>query len=109
MSTPSTKACPGWAAKQIDQIATLEVRLGNIRPEGDFKEAMLADVVDRIGSDEAAFDESAVEALFVQVSRGLAGEGFTPDEIAGVINARIPSGKLPYCNASEVREALLHA
>lgn len=97
--------CPKWAALLIEQLCALEVRLGNVRPAGDWKQANLEDVMKRMAEGADAFDDSVVEALFRKIATGLVGDGFSEAEIAAFVNARIPSGRLPYCNAAEVREA----
>jgi hypothetical protein len=101
--------CPRWADELIVRIKELELELGNITPEGgkDWQVSNVEDLYHRTGSDTGQADEGTVETLFQQVARGLSKEGFGPEDIAAMINSRVPSGgRLPYCNAAEVRAAL---
>jgi hypothetical protein len=100
--------CPKWAVELIQSIQLLEVKLGNVQAPGEWQTADMSALVDRLYRDEDSvdLDESAVESLFRRVARGLLEDDFEPEQIADFINARIKSGgRLPYCNASEVREA----
>ena len=99
--------CPKWAHELIEQIGALEIRLGNVRPSGDWKAATLQDVYKRLAEGADSFDDSVVETLFQKVSQGLTQEGFGAADIAAFINVRIPSDRLPYCSAAEVAEALV--
>ena len=108
--TPSLQDnCPSWAVQLIAQILEVEMRLGNVRPPA---ETWKSDAMDELlrrtsATDATAADESAAEMLFARVCRGLADEGFGPEEAAAFINARIPTGsRLPYCSAAEVLAAL---
>lgn len=104
--TPAPKdGCPAWASLLIDQIAALEIRLGNIRPSTDWKDVNLQDLYERLGDGAGSFDEQVVDDVFKRIARDLTHEGRSPAEIAAFVNVRIPSGKLPYCNAEEVVEA----
>jgi len=106
-STPDH--CPRWATELIIRIRDLEVQLGNIRPDNSeaWQVKHVTDVFSRLEDpDSSAVFADLVESLFVKVSRGLKDEGFASDEIATFINSRIPSGKLSYCNRSEVEAAI---
>jgi len=109
-ATPSIQDnCPSWAVQLIAQILEIEIRLGNVRPPAEtWKSAAMDELLRRAAASEAAAaDESAAEALFARVCRGLADEGFGPEEAAAFINARIPTGsRMPYCSAAEVLAAL---
>lgn len=107
----SQDACPAWADNLIKQLEAMEIALGNIRPSGkDWSENDLEAVYNRAFAnsdrDDRA-DEEAVEALFTKIAKDLAKEGFDAPAIAAMVNARVGAGgKLPYCDASEVRSAL---
>lgn len=100
--------CPLWAVELIRKIYLLEIESGTIK-NPDTKEwttttqDQLLKLADGMESSMGVDLEQEVEALFERVARGLSSEDFTPDEIAAMINARIPTGcKLKYCNASEI-------
>mgnify|MGYP006285660201 CR=1 FL=1 len=108
---PVADKCPRWASDLIVRIRDLEVQLGNIRPDNSeaWQVQHVTDVFNRLEDpDSSAVFADLVESLFVKVARGLREEGFVSDQIATFINSRIPSGKLSYCNRSEVEAALLH-
>lgn len=105
--------CPSWADKMLRQIHDLEVKLGNIKdPEESWTGGDLSDLEERVfgGGDpdaELASAEATVEALFRRVATGLTAEGFEAPVIADFVNARVgKGGRLPYCNAKEVQEAV---
>ena len=121
MSEPHTEAhesascpdkCPGWAEQLIARIRALEIQLGNIRPDEDgwqsltaqelAQRAMAVNVEDNVGE----IDASLTETLFERVCRGLNEEGYDSAAIAAMFNARIRSGRLPYCSAEEVEDTL---
>lgn len=108
-STPTTDACPAWADKLIWKIREIEIRLGNLRPVDDsWSRLPIHDVWQRTFDEEATQNsEDEVESLFRQVAVGLSREGYSPDSIVQFINARVrDSGGLPYCDATEVTDAL---
>ncbi len=104
--------CPEWAVELIQKIYVLAIESGDVKnPESNEwattsheKLLKLAGHMD----ESAGMDiEQETSALFERVARGLSSEDFTPDEIAFMINSRIPTGsKLKYCSASEVLAAL---
>ena len=101
---------PSWAVELLTRLRDLEIRLGNITPEGDWQESRLSSLHERLyGASAGEGDdlELNVELLFKKVAQGLAEAGYTPAATADLINALVPSGgRLPYCNAAEVAEAL---
>jgi hypothetical protein len=117
-SAPSSPAdgCPDWAHEVISTILVLEVEAGTIKNPAEnaatngWSTANLEDltkVASRLDDQEREALANKVEALFGRLARGLATEGHSPDVIAAMINARIPTGcNLPYCNGDEVRGAL---
>lgn len=110
MKSP-TDGCPTWANTDIARIREFEVQLGNINPPGDWQQADLTTIHQRIygGATAGSGDdiEQTVEALFRKVCKGLIDDGFEPERIAAFVNARVVSGgRLVYCNAQEVAEAL---
>jgi hypothetical protein len=108
--------CPKWAAALIAKIRDLEIRLGNIHPTGEEWQVQDLDGLYRRSAgmtqddDEGegpAFDSQVTQTLFIRVAQGLSDEGFDPATIAQFINSRVPTGgRLLYCNAAEVVEAL---
>lgn len=115
--TPNDKSrlsdgCPQWADKLIRQIRALEIQLGNIQPETEdpnWSASMIEKVYGRAfgDADDVRIDEEAIEILFNKVASSLVEAGHDPETIARFINGRItPEGRLPYCNAAEVRAAL---
>ena len=98
--------CPSWADALVQRITELEVQLGNLNPDGPCQVSNVAEVYKRLDSEDTALTAEAVDALFARVCRGLSEEGFAAGDIAAAINTRIPSGRVPYCNESEVTEAL---
>ena len=93
----------------ILRIRDLEVQLGNLRPDSSepWKVANITDVYSRLEDPESsAVFADLVESLFGKLAVGLKDAGFDSAQIAGFINTRIPSGRLPYCNSSEVKDAI---
>ncbi len=109
-------ACPKWAEELILKIRAMEVQLGNVRPGmgkkggDDWKSQDLGKLMARLTAedgDDLKAVEAAAEALFAKIAKGLSEEGFTPEEIAQFVNARVaPESRLPYCDTREVMEAL---
>lgn len=104
--------CPDWAHELIRKIYLIEIEVGtipnptsgqwNTKTQEELLKAA-SDLEDAIGSD---MDQEA-EALFGRVARGLINENFSAEEVAAMINARIPTGtKLNYCSPSEVLGSL---
>lgn len=104
--------CPDWAVELIRKIYLLEVEAGAIKnPKSEAWTTTTQDELLKLaGQMDASLGadlEQETAALFERVARGLSSEDFTPDEIAAMINARIPTGcNLKYCSASEVLAAL---
>jgi hypothetical protein len=106
-----TPTCPAWAVPLIREIRALEVRLGNIIDEQrDVHEVDLLRLAARVGDEmgDREPDEALVEQLFADVARRLANEGHSFAAIAAFVNEHMRSGRLPYCNAQEVRDAVAH-
>lgn len=112
--------CPTWAQDLIAKILLLEIESGTIKnptsSEANDGKAngwstsnlddltKIANRLDRQGLQNLS-DE--IEAIFNRLARGLINEGFSLDQIALMINSRIPTGcRLPYCSADEIRETL---
>ena len=107
--TKPSDNCPRWAVEMILRIRDLEVQLGNLRPDSSepWKVANITDVYSRLEDPESsAVFADLVESLFGKLAVGLKDAGFDSEQIAALINTRIPSGRLPYCNSAEVQEAL---
>lgn len=108
--------CPPWASEMIAKILVLEVESGTIKnpaAKADAAEwsttelAALLKTANRMDDDDLRDVAAEVETLFARVARGLSSEGFSPETIADMVNARIPTGcRLAYCNPGEVRDAL---
>ena len=104
--------CPDWAVDLIRKIYLLEVEAGSIKnPKSEEWATTTQDQLLKLAGrmdDSLGVDlEQETATLFERVTRGLSSEDFTPDEIAAMINARIPTGcNLKYCSASEVLAAL---
>jgi hypothetical protein len=111
-----TDRCPSWAAEIIHKIMLLEVESGTIKNPVEQNSSQkwstaqlddLARLANRLDQDQYSNITAEVEVLFVKLSRGLAGHGFSAVEITTMINSRIPTGcRLPYCNADEVLAAI---
>ena len=103
--------CPAWANEMIHRIYVLEVEAGTIKQHQSSEWSTvgheeLLKIAARLENDAGPDLPADVEAIFARVVRGLLSENFDPTEIAGIINARIPTGcKLSYCSASEVMSA----
>jgi hypothetical protein len=107
--------CPEWATTIIARILVLEIEAGTIKnPANAERESAwatssldeLSKVAAKLDRDDLQDLSQEVEALFERLTRGLVSEGFSPESVAGLINARIPTGcRLPYCNAAEVAAA----
>jgi hypothetical protein len=107
-ATPQDR-CPQWALSLIGTLRDLEIRLGNLHPDGPWSEATLDTIAARVDKDPEAvrFDENAVNELFKRLAFGLTDEGHTPETIAQFINSRLTAGqRLAYCSAAEVSEVL---
>lgn len=104
----SPDRCPKWADELITRLFKIEVGLGNLRPKGEQKAFAEKPLKSLAELEDLADQQSAAEALFQKIAKGLTDEGFTPEQIAAFVNARVNDGfsKLPYCNAAEVTEAL---
>ena len=105
--TPSDR-CPSWANEMILKIYVLEVESGAIKEHKSANWSTvgheeLLKIAGKMEQDAGPDVSSNVEAIFERVARGLLSEKFEPEEIAEMINRRIPTGcNLSYCNASEV-------
>ena len=112
MTSQATKPqdrCPQWAASLIGTLRDLEIRLGNLHPDGPWSESSLDSIISRVDKDPEAVrvDENAVNELFKRLTFGLTDEGHSPEMIAQFINSRLTAGqRLTYCNATEVSEVL---
>ena len=108
--------CPDWANEVISTILVLEVEAGTIKNPAEsgatsaWSTANLDDltkIAGRLDDQEQEAIANKVDALFGRLARGLTTEGLSPDIIAAMINARIPTGcNLHYCNGDEVRGAV---
>lgn len=104
--------CPDWAVEAIRKIYLLEIEAGSIKnPEtSQWTTATQDELLKLAGGldDSLGVDlEQETATLFERVVRGLTSEDYDPDEIAAMVNARIPTGcNLKYCNASEVLAAM---
>lgn len=99
--------CPDWAARKLAQLCEMEIRLGNVHHESEWH---TRDMGPLTGAQEGAsgeVTEAMAEAVFRKIARELHEAGYSPETIASFANARIGTDqRLPYCDASEVREAL---
>lgn len=104
--------CPDWAVDLIRKIYLLEIESGAIKNPKSKEwstatQEELLKVADTVEKSMGVDIEEETAALFERVTRGLSSEDFTPDEIAQMINVRVPTGcNLKYCNASEVLASL---
>jgi hypothetical protein len=112
-------SCPLWISRLIKELLAHEVRLGNIQPvennengeEEGWQSADLEDLQRRLEARSQgggrSFDEAAAEALFTKIACSLRDDGFDPKTIAMFINAGMQNkSRLPYCDATDVEEAL---
>jgi hypothetical protein len=100
--------CPDWAITIIDQLRQVEIILGNVPKAIEWQSSLLKNVNKKILAEHAGpISEELSEMLFSRVARGLVKEGFSPDDIAMFINARIGyKGGPNYCSSEEVKDAL---
>jgi hypothetical protein len=107
--TPPRDGCPAWADSLILELRHTEVLLGNIPDNDQWQSADLDELEKRLAADPDAENatEEKTEHLFRKISLGLNREGFSSDEIAAFVNARISyKGGPKYCDGREVGEAL---
>lgn len=103
-SGQATDNCPSWAKALIEKLLLLEMELGNIPPASDWSEEMLEKLQKRAAENPEA-NSDVCQQLFERIGQGLKKDGFSSQQIAAFINARIGySGGPAYCNASEVDE-----
>lgn len=116
-ATSQTPQCPKWAADLLEKLHRLEVKLGNIIETGkeiDPKEAWhsrdledLAQDTEDDAEDGSGADADLAEAIFDRVCAGLVEDGFSPEQIADIVNSRVgKGGRMKYCDAGDVNEAL---
>lgn len=112
--------CPAWAHEMIARILLLEIESGTFKsPTSDDASdgkskgwatsnidelTKIANRLDRQGLQNLSEE---IETIFSRVARGLVNDGFSLEQIAAMINSRIPTGcRLPYCSAAEIRDSL---
>lgn len=104
--------CPSWAETLIRKVYLLEIESGaipnpkqgqwNTKTQEDLLK--VADGLERSSRDDGSASDQA-DALFQRIVVGLLDEDFSAEEIAEMVNRRIPTGtKLNYCSPSEVLE-----
>lgn len=100
--------CPDWADSKIMNLRQVEIFLGNIPKTANWKSDHLNKISgDEVRSNYPGLNDSTTDMLFSQISRQLSSEGFTPEQIAQFVNARICyEGGPTYCSADEVSDAL---
>lgn len=100
--------CPDWAITMIDQLRQIEIFLGHIPKAIEWQSELLKDINKKIFAEQhGSISEDHSELLFGRISRGLHKEGFSTEEIATYINARIGyKGGPKYCSPAEVLESL---
>jgi hypothetical protein len=130
-----TSECPKWAADLLDKLHHLEVRLGNIvetgsganpkdawhtRDLGDLEAVVNEDghdgepdaarrdnFADNVDNQDTTGSADIAEAIFDRVCAGLSEDGFSPQQIADIVNSRVgKGGRMKYCDANDVKEAL---
>ncbi len=101
--------CPTWASDLIKHIKFLELKLGNIQESEEWHVSNIEELSKKISSEDSdeVADSNMIESLFSRITKGLAKEGFAPEQITDFINSRIgPEGRLSYCSIDEVLESL---
>lgn len=108
MSEKIPDHCPEWADKLIHDLRDVEIFLGNLPKKKDWESNRLADFSKRVfASDAPVWDEAKAEKVFAMIVSRLHSEGFSDQEIADFINARIRyDGGPKFCDAAEVRDAI---
>src|SRR3989338_8232238 len=102
------EGCPKRAEDLILKLREVEVLLVNVPDSLAWRSEHLSKVSERaFAKDEAVFDDKKAEFIYRRIVRGLDDEGFEPEQITGMINARIGyQGGPPYTSSQEVQEAL---
>jgi len=100
--------CPEWAEDLILKLREVEILLGNIPDSLSWKSEHLSKVSERaFAKEEAVFDDKKAEFIYRRIVRGLDDEGFEPEQIAAMINARVGYKEgPPYTNSQEVQDAM---
>ncbi|MCX6127127.1 MAG: hypothetical protein NTV34_20585 [Proteobacteria bacterium] len=100
--------CPDWANDLIRKIYLLEIETGSISnpKQGQWNTQTQDDLMKiarKLEGTAGTDAEDEADALFGRVAKGLISENFSSEEIAKMINDRIPTGsRLLYCSPSEV-------
>lgn len=111
----STVTLPNWAEQLLERLRQMEISLGNLHPENTgWSATKLDSLYQRLhtddGADEHELDDGEPDAVFAQIARGLAREGYVAEQISEAINARMTgNSRLAYCNAQEVQAAIYPA
>ena len=65
------------------------------------------DHMDHMDQQDNAGSADIAEAIFDRVCAGLSEDGFSPQQIADIVNSRVgKGGRMKYCDANDVKEAL---
>ncbi|MEY4631053.1 MAG: hypothetical protein RIQ81_1173 [Pseudomonadota bacterium] len=103
--------CPQWAAELLVKLRAVEIKLGNLHePQDEDPESKenqwLVKSLDELDGGQ----EELANVLFERICSGLAGEGFSHEAIADMVNKALggggSKGTIKYCSAADVREAL---
>lgn len=105
----SPKKCPSWAEELIEYLRKVEVFRGTIPDNPNWHDETVKTLASRITSEELpVFDDDKLEYLFKKIAVKLSEAGFSPEETASFINARLtlPYGPTKYCNEEEIEDCL---
>ncbi|MBP9707908.1 MAG: hypothetical protein KBD78_09695 [Oligoflexales bacterium] len=101
--------CPDWAQEQLLKLRAIEINLGNIPDQQDFIAKDMRQLMNSLlqHDDVHAADSDFADLLFAKVAFALASDGYSHEQIANFVNARVGyKGGPPYCNVAEVAEAI---
>lgn len=106
-STP----CPQWASELLVKLKAVEIQLGNLHdPQTDDPDSKEHQWLVRSLDELEGGQEELANSLFDRICSGLAGEGYSPEAIADLVNKALggggSKGTIKYCSAEDVRDAL---
>ena len=94
-------ACPDWASELIEQLLQVEILLGNLPPNTEWKSQGVSKF---LSENPSLIREDHAEFLFGKIVKKLRSDGFSNDEILTFINERIFLQNGPaYCDLDQVK------
>jgi hypothetical protein len=100
----NNKKCPEWADIMIYQLRQIEVYLGNIVKNPEWKSDYLETTYKKaLLPQEQIFDNHKADLVFTKIVTKLRKENISNQQITNFINARITSQHMKYyCSLAEV-------